>query len=155
MLPVALLIVSSLSPPVVTRRGLIASAAAAPFLMQHPIAHAASWQALKADGKEVKMEQREERELIDEMRKIVRVEEEEEAQLQRIRDAQRNRLALVTNRESPAKLAFTLKEESNEVEADKQELAFVRAEYKEVDRDLQKQRQRVDDDRAALLGLRR
>lgn len=148
MLPVMLL-VSAL-----TRRALIVSTAAAPAVMMSPIAHASGWQVLNADGREVKMEQKEQRELVDEMKKIISVEEEEEAQLQRMKTAERNRWALLTNRESPEKLKRVEKEESDAVEADKQELAFVRAEYKEGREMLRKQRQRVDDDRAALLGLR-
>ena len=86
------------------------------------------------------------------MRKISRIEEVEEKQLERTRRAQRNYLGLAANPESPEKLALTLKEESSAIEADKQELVFVRSEYKEGLERLRKQRQRVDGDRAALIG---
>ena len=151
-----LLLMSAFSPPTVTRRELVASAAATPLLLWGQSSNAAtiSRAALKAESRVEKMEELEERELMEEMRKIKRTEEMEEAQIRRIRAAQKNSLAVATNAESPEKLALQLEEEKKAVEADEKELEFVRAEYEEGMERLRAQKQLVANDRSELVRRR-
>ena len=94
------------------------------------------------------------RELLEEMRKIKLAEEMEEAQLQRLRAAQKNPLALATNKESPKKLRREDLEETKSIEADENELAFVRSEYTEGLAKLRAQKTLVAKDREEVLRSR-
>lgn len=107
----------------------------------------------QADAKEQRLEKLEEKELIYELKQIVKVEELEEKQLKMLRAAEENPFTRATNRESAEKLSVTLKEESSAVEADKQELVFVREEFAEGLVRLKETKERVKADRAALLGF--
>lgn len=144
------------SPPTATRRALLASSAAS--LLWRPPAHAASDKntvsTLKAAAREERIEKGEERELLEEMRKIKLAEEMEEAQLQRLRAAQKNPLALATNKESPKKLRREDLEETKSIEADENELAFVRSEYTEGLAKLRAQKTLVAKDREEVLRSR-
>ena len=147
---------SAFSPPTATRRALLASSAAS--LLWRPPAHAASDKntvsTLKAAAREERIEKGEERELLEEMRKIKLAEEMEEAQLQRLRAAQKNPLALATNKESPKKLRREDLEETKSIEADENELAFVRSEYTEGLAKLRAQKTLVAKDREEVLRSR-
>ena len=168
LLVVPMLLVSAFSPPKVTRRALVTSVAASPLLMWSPSANAASisstvlplsrqpalWHEERIDSHEERIEKREEQELLKEMRSIRKVEEMEEAQLRRIRAAQKNPLALATNTESPGKLQMRLEDERKAVVADEHELAFVKDEYKEGMVQLQAQKKVVAKERLAMVRSR-
>lgn len=132
----------------VTRRAVLAtSAAVSPLLAWHLSASAADAASvastLRAASRESKIDERKERELLDEMRKIKRAEEMEAAELRRLSAAQENRLALATNVESPERLAEEMSEDRKALEADEREIAFIREEYKEGMAKLRKERSEV------------
>ena len=154
ILLVAPMLVSGLSPPSITRRALVASAAASPLSACFSANAAPSLSTLKADSREERIEMQEERELLEEMRKLAKKEEIEAAELQQIRAAQKDRLALATNIESPDKLQMRLEEERKTLEADEKELAFVREEYVEGISKLRAQMALVANERAAVISTR-
>ena len=156
MLLLAPMLLSALSPPAATRRALLASSAAS-LLWRLPADATSDNNAvstLKAAAREERIEKGEERELLEEMRKIKLAEEMEEAQLQRLRAAQKNPLALATNIESPKKLRREDLEETKSIEADENELAFVRNEYTEGLARLRAQKDVVAKDQKEVLRSR-
>ena len=156
MLLFAPMLLSALSSPAATRRALLASSAAS-LLWRLPADATSDKNAvstLKAAAREERIEKGEERELLEEMRKIKLAEEMEEAQLQRLRAAQKNPLALATNIESPKKLRREDLEETKSIEADENELAFVRNEYTEGLARLRAQKDVVAKDQKEVLRSR-
>ena len=156
MLLLAPMLLSALSPPAATRRALLASSAAS-LLWRLPADATSDKNAvstLKAAAREERIEKGEERELLEEMRKIKLAEEMEEAQLQRLRAAQKNPLALATNIESPKKLRREDLEETKSIEAAENELAFVRNEYTEGLAKLRAQKDVVAKDQKEVLRSR-
>tara|TARA_B100000768_G_C11020398_1_gene265856 strand:- start:81 stop:590 length:510 start_codon:yes stop_codon:yes gene_type:complete len=156
MLLLAPMLLSALSSPAATRRALLASSAAS-LLWRLPADATSDKNAvstLKAAAREERIEKGEERELLEEMRKIKLAEEMEEAQLERLRAAQKNPLALATNIESPKKLRREDLEETKSIEADENELAFVRNEYTEGLAKLRAQKDVVAKDQKEVLRSR-
>ena len=143
----------ALSPPTATRRALLATSATS-LLWRLPANAASDISTLKAAAREERIEKAEELELLDEMRKIKLAEEMEAAQLERLRAVQKNPLARATNVESPKKLRREDLEETKSIEADENELAFVRKEYTEGLAKLRAQKTVVAKDQKEVLRTR-
>jgi len=123
------------------------------LLWRLPANAASDISTLKAAAREERIEKAEELELLDEMRKIKLAEEMEAAQLERLRAVQKNPLARATNIESPKKLRREDLEEKS-IEADENELAFVRKEYTEGLAKLRAQKTVVAKDQKEVLRTR-